>query len=145
MPEDQITQQNAENSTQNPHYYGGNVRNLFLGGAAVLMFTALIDKEFSEFYLTLGVFILLALVVLAGLTNPKTLRSIIADTVCSAVLFVFFEYSALIGNSMSTSSKLDPIFFLRQILAGIFLVALYFSIRTWRNMRSGNNSGSYGR
>lgn len=117
-----------------PHYYGDTVRNLFLVAAAILMASAALDEALFAFYLFLGIFVLLALVILAGLTSPLKRFSILADAILSGALLIFFEYSALIGHTSIAHNGVDVAFMLRQILALIFLVALYFSIKTLRGM-----------
>lgn len=126
-----------------PHYYGDSIRNLFLIAAALLMASVLIDKALFAFYLFLGVFMLLGLVILAGLTSPFRRLSIIADTFAAGGLFIFFEYSALLGSSSVFVNSIDIPFILRQLLAIIFLLALYFCIKTLRGMPTGTSSLKY--
>ena len=116
------------------HYYGDTIRNLFLMAAATFMLLAVFDRGLLVVYLFPGICTLLALVVLAGLTSPTKHFSIVADTILSAVLFVIFEYSAIIGSE--SLAHLDIIFMLRQLLAVFFFLTLYFSVKTWRGAAS---------
>lgn len=115
------------------HYYGDIVRRFFLAAGLVLLVAILRDREFLSFYLFVGVFTVLALTVLAGLTNPCTRGVIIADGIVSGTMFLLFEYLAL-SAYVETQNFLDEIFFLRQLLAVIFLVALYFGTKTYRGL-----------
>lgn len=120
-------------ATPPAHYYGDAVRKFFLGAGLVLLLATLRDREFLSFYLFIGVFAVLLLTILAGLTNPRTRRVIIADGAVSAVMFLLFEYLA-VSAYIETQSFTNEIFFLRQALALIFLVALYFSTKTFRGL-----------
>lgn len=122
-------------STPPPHYHGDKVRNLFLVAAIALLFSLLLEKNLFGPVLFFGILTLVGLVVLAGLTSPKKKLATIANTFVSGTLFVFFEYSALAGSpSLIIGTSMDIGFLLRQALAVLFLLALYFSIKTWRGM-----------
>ncbi len=127
-------EQYEEKTPYIPHYYGNTIRLLFLGSALILLLSAMVDKELFAFYLFIGIFVVLGIVILAGLTSPNTRFSIISDTGISAVLFIFFEYSALMTSPAVNGGAFDAVFLLRQLLALIFLLALYFSVKTWRGM-----------
>ena len=118
------------------HYYGDTVRNIFLISSILLILLPLFDKELYPLYLFPGVFILLGLVVLAGLTSPTKHFSIIADTLFAGALFVFFEYLALVGGDANFMHTMNITFMLRQLLAILFLLALYFGVKTWRGAAS---------
>ncbi len=113
------------------HYYGDTVRKFFLVAGLVLLFAILRDREFLSFYLVVGVFSVLLLTILAGLTNPRMREVIMADVVVSTVMFLLFEYLA-VNEYLQTGDFFDEIFFLRQLLALVFLIAVYFSTKTYR-------------
>jgi hypothetical protein len=115
------------------HYYGDTVRKFFLAAGLILLLAILRDREFLSFYLFVGVFAVLVLTILAGLTNPRTRQIILTDGVVCAALFLLFEYLA-VGAYVATQSFSNEIFLLRQLLALIFLIALYFSTKTYRGL-----------
>lgn len=117
-----------------PHYYGDMVRNLLLCASALLMISAALDEALFSFYAYIGIFVLLGLVILAGLTSPRRPLTIMADAILSGALLVFFQYTALLGRSSLAHSGIDAAFILRQLLAVLFLLSLYYSIKTWRGM-----------
>lgn len=125
-------------SAKPEHYYGDTVRKLFLLAGVILLLAIVRDHEFLSLYISVGVFSVLVLTVLAGLTspsvgNPYTRRIIVADVAISAVLFLLFEYLS-IGEYARSKDIANEIFFLRQALALVFLIATYFSTKTFRGM-----------
>lgn len=113
------------------HYHGRVVRSLFFIAGIVLLIIILIDKDLFYFYITIGVLEIVALIIFAAFTGRKHWTVILIDSVISLTSFLLFEYFAISRyNQVGTFS--DPIFFFRQILALIFLVALYFSTKTTR-------------
>jgi hypothetical protein len=115
------------------HYYGDTVRAIFLSAGVVFLVTMVRDQEFLSFYLIVGALSVLTLVILAGLTNPLSKKIIKADAVISIIMFLLFEYLAIAGY-MKAQSFSDSVFLLRQLLAILFLIALYFSTKTIRGM-----------
>lgn len=122
-----------------PHYYGNTVRVIFIIAAFVMLASALFDEGLLAFYLLAGIFGALTLTILAGLTNPKTMSVLIAEAVVAALAFLIFEYFA-ISAYRQTESLTDIIFLLRQILAILFITALYFSVKTVRGMKLEKNT-----
>ena len=115
------------------HYYGDVVRKFFIAAGLGLLRAIPRGREFLSFYLYVGVFIVLALTILAGLTNPRTRQVIMADGAVSGLMFLLFEYLA-VSAYIETQDFFNEIFFLRQLLALIFLIALYFSTKTFRGV-----------
>lgn len=116
--------------TPPPHYYGDTVRIAFLLAALLILAIPLLIKDISSsYYIFPGTAILLILVIFAGLTSPAKKFSIIADTFVAGFLFVVFEHLAL-----QNIAQIGTLFMLYQALAALFLVTLYFSIKTWRGM-----------
>ncbi|KKW08074.1 MAG: hypothetical protein UY42_C0001G0037 [Parcubacteria group bacterium GW2011_GWA2_49_16] len=116
------------------HYYGDVVRkHLFFAGFLVLI-GALIDSELRPFYLFIGVFGVLVVTILAGLTSPRNRSIMFADMIISASMFLIFEYFA-IDMYMRYENFSDPVFLLRQALSVVFLLTLYFSTKTLREMK----------
>lgn len=116
------------------HYYGDVVRSCFLAIGLVLTVTILVDWQLITVYLLVGVVGILALVVLAGMTSPRSPRLILVEAVISGAGFVFFEYMAIAAFG-AAKTVTDPVFFLRQLLAILFLIALYFGVKSVRGAR----------
>lgn len=115
------------------HYYGDVVRKLFLAAGLVILFAVLRDREYLNFYLHVGVLVVLALTMLAGLTNPRIRAVIVADMSVSTVLFLLFEYLA-VSAYLDELNFFSEVFIVRQVLALIFMCAVYFSTKTYRGM-----------
>ena len=115
------------------HYYGDTVRKFFLAAGVILLVAILRDQEFLSFYLFIGVFGVLLLTVLAGLTNSRTKGVIMADVVTSIIFFLLFEYLA-VSAYVQMRHIIEEVFLLRQLLAPLFLIAVYFSTKTYRGV-----------
>jgi hypothetical protein len=112
------------------HYYGDIVRDCFLV-AALLM---LIGLPWFVKYLTVPLpFSLLSIAVLAlaaGLTNPVLYWSAIVNVVVSVAGFFVFEAGAV--QAYVHYSPESKFFAANQLLAVIFVLALYYSVKTLR-------------
>lgn len=115
------------------HYYGDIVRKHLFFAGLVLLLAALIDKELLSFYLYTGVFGVLIFTVLAGLTSPLKRWVMVADVFVAGIMFMVFEYFAINAFSQDQNFS-DTVFLIRQFLAVIFLITLYFSTKTVREM-----------
>lgn len=73
-------------------------------------------------------------IVVAALTNPLKRSIMSADTIVSAIGLIVFESWALIN--FQTQSPI--LFVLRELLALLYMAALYFSLKTLRSMVQGN-------
>lgn len=115
------------------HYYGDIVRKHLFFAGLVLLLAALVDTEFRSFYLFAGIFGVLIFTVLAGLTSPLKRWVMVADVLVAGIMFMVFEYFA-IDAFYRYENFSDTIFLIRQFLAVIFLITLYFSTKTVREM-----------
>jgi len=115
------------------HYYGDVVRGCYVVGGFVLLVAVLVDTQLLTFYLSIGVVSILAMVILAGLTSPKTFTILVVEAVGAGIAFLFFEYYA-IAAFQNTGSFEDLVFLVRQFLAAIFLLALYYSVKSVRGI-----------
>lgn len=116
---------------KHPHYYGGLVRkHLFLAGFTI-MIAALIDSELRNFYLFVGLFGVVGITVLAGLTSPQKRTVMAIDVLVSAIMFLIFEYFAIAAYARYENFS-DSVFFFRQLIAVIYLITLYYSTKTMR-------------
>ena len=113
-----------------PHYHGDTVRILFLIGGVIILATLPFFKNLLQIGTGfLPVFVIL-LVLGGAIVNPFQRWIVTIDLIISAAAVILFEYAAVIGFG-------KDIFFLsvvRQVLAIIFLFALYYSGRTLRAM-----------
>ncbi len=114
------------------HYYGDIIRRLFIIGALVMaatlpFFSPIIDKP-----ILFSIMAILVLSVAAGLTSPTSPASALLNTFITLAGVVVFESYAV---SQHKIGGIDKFFVLNQLLALIFIVALYYSIKTLRGMR----------
>jgi hypothetical protein len=109
------------------------MRRLFVGAAAVLLFAVPVIGEpipwGTGFQIASG----LVLVALAGLTAPHSSLIIIVDTIFSGAAVFMLESAAI------SFYRIDSIalFFVREVLAVMFLFALYAGVKTIRAMGQG--------
>jgi hypothetical protein len=114
------------------HYYGDIVRMLFLA-AAILMLVGL--PAISNYVSIPTVFSVISMLILglaAGLTNPKQKWDAGINTVIASVGFVVFETYAVIA--FREHGGTDKFFLSNLILGFIFLIAVYFSVKTLRGL-----------
>ncbi|MBI5798324.1 MAG: hypothetical protein HZB10_00125 [Candidatus Yonathbacteria bacterium] len=128
---DYIEKRGSDASKKHPHYYGELVRKHLFFAAFVIMIAALIDTELRNFYLFVGLFGVVGLTILAGLTSPKKRRVMFVDVFISAFMFLIFEYFA-INAYVQYESFTYNVFFFRQLIAIVYLVTLYYSTKTMR-------------
>ncbi|OGD95441.1 hypothetical protein A3F02_03260 [Candidatus Curtissbacteria bacterium RIFCSPHIGHO2_12_FULL_38_9b] len=112
-----------------PHYYGDVGRLFFLLGGVVMLFSLPLLNQMMPVPAYVSILIIVAVVFVAGITNPAQKWVHILDSVISLVGIILFEYLAILvytqGNEFFT-------FLLNQTLAAIFLFAFYFSVKTVR-------------
>ncbi len=116
--------------SQVSHYYGNVVRQLLVVAAVLLLIGAPFYSDNLATELPFIVIGAIILVCISALTSPAKRSFISADAVASGVGLVIFQFWALQNYQSSTSAQ----FLLRQIIALIFLFALYFSTKTLRSM-----------
>jgi hypothetical protein len=113
-----------------PHYYGDTVQQLFVVGAALMLFAAPFYSGLLSVQLPFEVGGALILAALAALTNPWSRLLMTANAVAAGVGVVIFELWALLNFHSSTGVQ----FVFREAIALVFLFAFYFSVRTVRTM-----------
>lgn len=119
-----------ENGVSTAHYYGDEVRQFFLAGAFIMVAAlpfvhALIDQP-----VVFSILAILILVVAAGLTNPKQLSTAILNALIAIAAVIVLELYAI--SAYGASGIVGLFFWLNQMLAIDFLIALYFAIKTIR-------------
>ena len=112
------------------HYYGSIVRELLLFASIIM----LVELPAMRGYVGIpaGIYVLgiLALDFSAGLINPLQKWTEVINVIVSVVAFAVYENDALRLYSMFGASN---IFFITDlILAFLFLLAIYFSVKTLR-------------
>jgi len=121
------------------HYYGDNVRKLFIAGAIVMLVALPFFQDYIHvpvFYYILGM-IILGLV--AGFTNPAQRWVVVLNLAISIFAIYFFESEAVPAFKNCGTEKWTWYFWTNQLLAVIFLASLYYAAKTergaWFKMR----------
>ncbi len=113
-----------------PHYYGDYVRQLFmLAGAMMLIFSPFLAAS-NPGILPFEIGGAIVVAILAALTNPVNKLSMLANAIVAGIGVVTYELLAL--NSYFSGAMIA--FIEREAITLIFLCALYFSLKTLRNM-----------
>jgi hypothetical protein len=110
------------------HYYGDTVRQLLVGGVALMLLAAPFYNNGVPSALTFEIVGALIAVALAALTNPHNRWVMIGNAIVSGVGVVIFETWAI----MTYDSGTGVAFVLREALAIVSLFAFYFSVKTVR-------------
>lgn len=112
------------------HYYGDIMRKLFVGAAVVMLLTL---PFFSADYLIpapllISLAAIFMIVLLAGFISPGHKLVIAAHTIAAGFGMIVFEYYAVYAYV-----HLEGRFFAaNQLLALIFFIAFYYSVKTFR-------------
>lgn len=116
------------------HYYGGAVRRLFMAGALIMLITLPFfnNKLPVETVGSLCGIIILSLA--ASSIAPRKKLFIILDPLISIGALLIFGYYAVV--TYNTYGFFNPLFFINQVLAIIFLFASYYSSKTLRSLSS---------
>lgn len=112
------------------HYYGDYVRQIFMGSAALMLVSAPFLAGDIPAALPFEIGGALVIAILGALTNPARQISMLANAIAAGVGIIVYELLAL--NAFYSGAMIA--FIEREILAIAFLFALYFSLKTLRNM-----------
>ncbi len=115
------------------HYHGDAVRRLFIAAAVIMLVSLPFYYSLVSVPLVLSVTSALVVVFLAGLENPRQRWVIIANTIVSLLGAAVFEYAAVEYMSAVVSWR-DPFFWINEVIAVIFVVALYYSSKSMRGI-----------
>lgn len=110
------------------HYYGDQVRQLFVAAAALILIAAPFYSDSLRVELPFEIVGALILVALAAFANPHNRTVFIASAVAAGIGVVIYEMWAIYGFEDSTWVQ----FTLREVIAVILLVAFYFNMKTVR-------------
>lgn len=113
------------------HYYGDNVRRYFLAGAVVMLLSLPLVYASVRVPAYISVFVIILLGLSAGFTNPRQRSAAILNVVIAMAAVFVFENEAVLTAGRSGETNLY--FWINQVLAVIFLVALYYGIKTLRS------------
>jgi hypothetical protein len=112
------------------HYYGDVVRRLFLVGAFIMALSLPFFWEDISLPLYITIFAVIVVDIAAGVTTPAKFWSSVLNLLVSILAVISFEYYAVRSY---TNIREEAYFFLtNQVLAIIFLLALYYSVKTVR-------------
>lgn len=116
-----------------PHYYGDFVRQLFVATAALAAVAIPVWGDLLPIGTALQVAAIIALVMLAGLTNPHGRLVMIYNATVATLGVFLLEVTAITYYS----SQPFTLFAVREVAAILLLFAMYFSIKTMRAMSLG--------
>lgn len=114
------------------HYYGDTVRKFFLIGAVFMLLSLPFMSAFLSIPLYVSILAAIGIGVFAGITNPQQAWAAVLDFLIALTAVIVFEYHAVSGYS--AYSFTHRTFWVNQILAVNFLIALYFATKTVRGM-----------
>lgn len=114
------------------HYYGGVVRALFIVAALVLLIAKTVGAELP-LSLTGSVVTAVLLIVAAGITTPVLVWIQWINEVFALWGTLLFGTSA-IEHYRAGSTIADTSFFAVEVLAILFLIALYYATKTVRGI-----------
>lgn len=112
------------------HYYGDVVRFLFLAAAVIMLVALPFLNPNLPVPLIFSILIILTIGLVAGVTNPLQKSTLFITTGISAIALAVFEYYAV--TTYINTSYTNILFIVNQVLALIFLFALYYSTKTLR-------------
>lgn len=116
-----------------PHYYGDQVRILFVTSAALLLIAQSTGAELPM-STTGAVISAVLLVIAAGITNPIGYHGIHWLNACIATLGTLLFGISAVSHYRSGISIFDPSFVYTEIIALLSLIALYLTTRTIRGI-----------
>lgn len=119
-----------QNTRAPAHYYGDTIRLMFIGAALIMLFGLPAISGYLNVPTWFSITGILVLAISAGLSSPTYLWSAIINFVVAAVGFVIFEMATL--QSFSTRNSNSELFIANLVLGGVFLLAIYFSVKTVR-------------
>ncbi len=112
------------------HYYGDSVRKLFVAVAAITIITLPFFRDFIHIPAFYYVVAMTLLLIVAGFTNPDHRWVGIMDMAISIYGIYFFESEAL--SAYGFYSTEIWYFWTNQLIAFLFVIALYYSAKTER-------------
>jgi len=109
------------------HYYGDITRKIFIITAVLMSLSLPIFKDLIFVPIEFSLAIIVALIFLAGVTNPRQMLIAILDFSLSLFGFIVFEYTVVNNFPAHISFAI-----VNQLIAALMLTALYYSTKTIR-------------
>jgi len=115
-----------------PHYYGDTVRTLFMFAGLVMVVTTPMFSTFlpASTLISLGAMIVVA--ISAGLTNPEQEWVLLLNSLVAVGAFGIFEFYAVDAYQADTNIMYTYLFWINQLLAVTFFVAMYYASKSLR-------------
>lgn len=111
------------------HYYGDNVRSLYMAMAVIMLVSTPFFQDRFPMPAFFSIICVLALSVLAGLTNPKSRKVIIFDFLASILVLLSFGYQTIVSYD---KSSLDLFFAINLLISILSVFSAYYSSKTLR-------------
>jgi hypothetical protein len=115
------------------HYYGDNVRQLLLVASVIMIATLPFLSSRLPVSTVWSIVVIVLLCLSAGFLAPRKKLAIILNLLISIGGFAVFEYTA-VDTYSRFESVTDMLFMINQVLALVFLFALYYSAKTFRSI-----------
>ena len=112
-----------------PHYYGDVGRLFFLLAGIIILLGLPILSQTLSIPAYIAIVSVLAVVFVAGITNPAQKWVSVLDAMVSVVGFIFFEYYAV---KVYSEGSIYYIYLINQLIAIVFILAFYFAVKTVR-------------
>jgi hypothetical protein len=132
MDTEHFYDQEDKTSTPPAHYYGDIIRALFVAAGALMIVSLPFFKNQIPVDPAASIFFILILGVLAGFSSPRQKWVPVVNTMFSLFSVLVFEYYAMASYKNLEQLFTDPFFLVNQVLACIFFVTLYLSVKTMR-------------
>jgi hypothetical protein len=118
----------------NYHYYGDAVRVLFIVGGLIMLVFYPFFSSFIKAPTAFSIIGVVALVIFAGLMNPRQKWIMVLNTIISISALAVFEYAAVYTYlNLPPAQGVHVVFFwVNQALSLLFFFAAYLSTKTIR-------------
>lgn len=116
------------------HYYGDVVRRLFTVAAIILGVTTPFVSGILPVPSYVAPLAAVGFIIVAGFTNPKLPWSAPLNFAVSVIGLLLFQYRATIDYlTLDGSFPRTLLFIAEELLVVVLLIALYFSVKTFRS------------
>lgn len=107
-----------------------------------MLITLPMFSQFLPVSALVSLFLIVLLVVSAGITNPLSARSAVLDTFIAGAALVVFGYSAVASYPLRSSVGVEGwLFSISMLLSLIFFAAFYYSLKTVRGFKQDSKAG----
>jgi len=114
------------------HYHGDVIRRLLFASAIIMLISLPLFSDLTSIPIMVSVVSILAVAVSAGLTSPRRKNVMVANLVISMLGVIIFEYETFMLKFTESDSAI--FFLINQSLALMFLISLYYSIKSLRGI-----------